>query len=128
MRILVVEDELLIGLDMEYVLRSLGYEVAGPVTNAADARKLGATVDIALVDVNLSDGPTGPTSAAYLRQTHGVTIIFTTANPEAVIANSDAIGVLSKPVSASDLLSAIEYAIACRKGEPAVAPTCLKHA
>lgn len=128
MRILVVEDEFLIAVDTEYTLRSWGYDVAGPVNNAADAQRLGAYVDIALIDVNLSDGPTGPASAAYLNQMHGVTVIFTTANPEMVVAHPHAIGVLPKPIYGPDLLSAIEYAIACRKGEAVVPPTCLKHA
>ncbi|MBB5574680.1 response regulator [Rhizobium paranaense] len=91
-------------------------------------QRLGANVDIALIDVNLSDGPTGPASAAYLNQMHGVTVIFTTANPEMVVAHPHAIGVLPKPIYGPDLLSAIEYAIACRKGEAVVPPTCLKHA
>lgn len=37
MRILVVEDEFLIAVDTEYTLRSWGYDVAGPVNNAAAA-------------------------------------------------------------------------------------------
>lgn len=100
----------------------------GPVSNAADAQRLGATADIAHFDVNLSDGPTGPVVAAYLNQAYGATVIFTTANPEAVTGNPHALGVLSKPVDIWDLLSATAYAIACRKGESVVAPHCLKHA
>lgn len=125
MQILVVEDEALIALDMEYVLRSSGYDVAGPVGNREDASRMGANVDIALVDVHLSDGKTGPLLAADLAQVHGVTVIFATANPEIVAADPHAIGVLVKPVFASDLLNTIEYAVALRNGVPAEAPPCL---
>jgi DNA-binding response OmpR family regulator len=126
MRILVVEDEVLIALDVESVLRSAGYDVAGPVGNSEDATELGIGADIAFVDVHLSDGQTGPSLAGYLSQAHGVTVIFATANPEIVAADPHAIGALVKPVFATDLLSTIEYAAALRRGEPASAPPCLK--
>jgi len=126
MRILVVEDEFLIAFDTEYVLRSSGYDVVGPVGSSEDALRLGAGVDIALVDVHLRDGETGPEVAAHLSQVHGVTVIFSTANPEIVAADPNAIGALVKPVFAPDLLSAMEYAVALRSGRPATAPNCLK--
>ena len=55
LRILLVEDDLLIALDMEDVLRDLGCEIVGPFGRLSDAIR--AAVDVALdgaiIDLNL---------------------------------------------------------------------------
>ena len=54
-RVLVVEDEFMIGLDIGQQLASAGYEVVGLATSVAKALKLVAQsgCDIAVLDVNL---------------------------------------------------------------------------
>ena len=42
---------------------------------------LGSQADVALVDLNLQDGPTGITIGRELSKAHGVTVVFMTANP-----------------------------------------------
>lgn len=49
-RVLVVEDEYLIAMDMEHSLRKAGADVAGPVPDADQALAL---IDAAVLDVNL---------------------------------------------------------------------------
>jgi len=42
MRILIVEDEFLIAMDIEDIVRTLGHEVVGPVDSLPQAIELGA--------------------------------------------------------------------------------------
>ena len=60
-RILVVEDEVLIALELECLLEDLGHVSVGVAGSSADAIALGRTAlpDVALVDIHLIDGPTG---------------------------------------------------------------------
>ena len=53
--VLVVEDEFLIALDLELLLRRHGWRVLGPAATVDQALRLlrGETPDVALLDVNL---------------------------------------------------------------------------
>ncbi len=90
----------------------------------AEGVKIADDADIALVAVNLRDGPTGPAIADYLHAA-GTIVIFVTANPELVAGNRSAIGFLSKPASYSDLKDALSYAADCKAGTIRPAPACL---
>jgi DNA-binding NarL/FixJ family response regulator len=72
--VLIVEDEGLIALDLAVLVEGLGYEVMGPVGSAKDAFALVVErpVDLALVDLNLADGPRGGYArpAADIRSRH----------------------------------------------------------
>ncbi|MFN3389688.1 MAG: hypothetical protein ACK40O_12230, partial [Allosphingosinicella sp.] len=66
-RVLIVEDEFLIGLELEHALEAHGYKVIGVVADYDGAVALAAErPDVALVDINLRDGPTGPLIAREL--------------------------------------------------------------
>lgn len=58
-RVLVVEDELLIGLELEQSLTDAGCAVTGPAESVDQAKELidGAALDAALLDVNLDGRP-----------------------------------------------------------------------
>jgi CheY-like chemotaxis protein len=125
-RILVVEDQLLIALHIEEAVLALGHEVAGIAANRADALGFENLCDIAFVDVQLQDGPTGPDVGRALAAS-GVTVIFMTANPEALASGvPGTLGVISKPLFDLELISAIQYATELRAGHPAVAPERLR--
>ncbi len=55
-RVLVVEDEALVGMMIEDVLGDFGYSVVGPIENLQAAILLAATeqIDVAVVDINIS--------------------------------------------------------------------------
>jgi CheY-like chemotaxis protein len=57
-RVLLVEDESLLALDMALTLQSGGYEVLGPCRSSADATEAVAELhpDVAVLDVNLGGG------------------------------------------------------------------------
>ena len=115
-RVLIVEDEFLIATDVEDVVLAMGHQVIGPVGTMAHAKEVAAEADIAIVDVRLADGLTGPELADHLKAEHGVTVIFATGNPEAVALSQSALGYLCKPYWPAEVSEAIGYAIGVREG------------
>lgn len=120
-RILIIEDEALVAMELRFVLEDLGHEVVGTAADARSARTLVAegNVDLALVDIHLSDGPTGIDLGRELGQELGVTVLFMTANP-GMVRNGVAgtIGVLSKPTDEHAVQTAVDYALGRRRGRP----------
>lgn len=123
MRVLIVEDELLLAMDVDKIASMHGYTVAGSADNAIDALQQATGADIALVDINLSDGPTGLELGQTLAEEYGITVIYLTANPEAVNRGVRGVaGLLTKPHSPATLVEALDYAAARRKGEDCAPP------
>ncbi len=120
-RILIIEDEALVAMELRFVLEDLGHEVVGTAADARTARNLvkEMEVDLALVDIHLSDGPTGVELGRSLAQEDGVTVLYMTANPGMVRDGvAGTIGVLSKPADERAVQTAVDYALRRRKGEP----------
>lgn len=120
-RILIIEDEALVAMELRYVLEDLGHEVVAAVADATTARRVvrETEVDLALVDIHLSDGPTGVSLGRELGQDMGVTVLFMTANPGMVRQGvAGTIGVLSKPTEERAVQTAVDYALRRRHGEP----------
>jgi len=120
-RILIIEDEAIVAMELRFVLEDLGHEVVGSAPDARTARNLvkETEVDLALVDIHLSDGPTGIELGRVLAQDEGVTVLYMTANPGMVREGvAGTIGVLSKPADERAVQTAVDYALRCRKGEP----------
>lgn len=120
-RILIIEDEALVAMELRFVLEDLGYEVVGTAAEARTARNIvrEEDVDLALVDIHLSDGPTGVDLGRELGEERGVTVLFMTANPGMVRDGVvGAIGVLPKPTDEFAVQGAVEYALSRRQGRP----------
>lgn len=124
-RILIVEDEYLVAADLEATLEEFGYSSAGIAPDLESALTLAATKpDLALVDIHLRDGQTGPMIARRLAQDHGIAVLFVTANPRmALDANPPGvIGVLNKPCREDVVAAAVAYALQSRAGAPLLSP------
>ena len=120
-RILIIEDEALVAMELRFVLEDLGHEVLGVAATAKAARDLVREndVDLALVDIHLSDGPTGINLGRELCQEMGVSVLFMTANPGMVRDGvAGTIGVLSKPTDEQAVQTAVDYALRRRQGQP----------
>ena len=120
-RILIIEDEALVAMELRFVLEDLGYDVVATAADAHTARNLvkETEVDLALVDIHLSDGPTGVELGRDLAQERGVTVLYMTANPGMVRNGvAGAIGVLSKPTDERAVQKSVEYALSRRNGDP----------
>lgn len=125
-RILVVEDEFFVAAEIEHVVEDMGYRPAGIAADKATALALGKNADIALVDLNLRDGPTGVAIGSSLAK-DGVTVVFMTANPDQLGTGvPGAIGVISKPVADAELRAAVAYAAARRADLMASPPRRLR--
>lgn len=120
-RILIVEDETFVAWEMAETLSDYGYDCVGIADDTASAMRLGAqTVDVALVDVNLCDGATGPLIGALLAN-RGARVIFVTANPRQLGDGvPGTLGVISKPVDFKLIGEALDFALADLTG---VTPT-----
>ena len=120
-RILIIEDEALVAMELRFVLEDLGHEVLGVAATAQAARDLVSEndVDLALVDIHLSDGPKGINLGRELGQDMGVSVLFMTANPGMVRDGvAGTIGVLSKPTDEHAVQTAVDYALRRRQGQP----------
>ncbi|MEA1831849.1 response regulator [Methylobacterium durans] len=126
MRILVVEDEVLIALELEYLLQDLGYVTVGVAGSSAEAIALGRSTspDVALVDIHLIDGPTGVDVARALSANPRTTVVFMTANSKRIPEDfAGAFGVIAKPYSERVVASALTYVAERRSGgHPRAAP------
>jgi CheY-like chemotaxis protein len=125
-RVLVVEDEIFVAAEIEHVVEEMGFTPVGIAPDARSALALAAQADVALVDINLQDGPTGIQIGKTLAQ-HGVTVVFMTANPSQLGEGvPGTVGVLQKPVTDSELRSALAYAVARRDAAEAMPPSRLR--
>jgi CheY-like chemotaxis protein len=112
-KVLIVEDEFLVALQLEDILADGGHAVVGTVPDHASLQILGEAPDVALVDLNLRDGLTGPAIARDLASRYGSQVIYVTANPGQIDAPAPtAIGIVQKPFTRQAILAAISYALA----------------
>lgn len=118
-RILIVEDEIIVAMDLEATLEDFGFETVGIAADTSSALQLGAgNPDLALVDVNLRDGATGPEIGARLAREFGVNVVFITANPRMLGDGvPGAIGVLHKPTDPHSIRETVEYVLALKRPE-----------
>ncbi len=113
-RILIVEDEYLVAADLEAALQDMGYASVGIAQDMESALMLAkAGPDIALVDVHLRDGQTGPLIGRRLAEEFAIKVLFVTANPRMVaqVAAPGVVGVLAKPCREELVAAALEYAL-----------------
>jgi DNA-binding NtrC family response regulator len=126
-RVLIIEDDLIIALDLEDMVIGFGFEVAGLASSLEHALSLAPVSDIAFVDVNLSDGASGPAIGRILAEDFGISVVFMTGNAE-VVADGvrGTLGVVSKPVSPRTVEETLRYVAARRGNAVAAVPAMLK--
>lgn len=118
LRILIVEDQAILAMELEHVLSDAGHVVVGCAMDQVEALSLAAhsPPDVALVDVNLRDGPTGPDVARALVAAHQSVVVFLTANPEQIPEGfSGAIGALTKPFDDQTIRAVVAFAARFRQ-------------
>jgi DNA-binding LytR/AlgR family response regulator len=116
-KILVVEDEMIIAAKISMQLTSLGYEVTGilPRGEEALAHIEESKPDIVLLDINLKGKIDGIEMAALMQQHNNIPIIYLTANSDEATFNrakpTKPYAFISKPFKQLDLQRAIELTI-----------------
>ncbi|AID30938.1 response regulator [Mesorhizobium sp. SEMIA 3007] len=112
LKVLIVEDEALLAMELESLVEEAGHSVVGWATSSAEARSMveSTDADIAFVDIHLTDGPTGVDVAHYIGEKKRSMVVFMTANPKRIPDHfAGAIGVIAKPYTMNGLTSALRY-------------------
>lgn len=109
--VLIVEDEFLVALDLEDIIVQAGHQLVGVVADRRGVDGIAHPPSVALVDLNLRDGPTGPEIARKLSEEFGTRIIFVTANPDQISQPpATALGYIRKPFNPADIVAAVALA------------------
>jgi len=115
LRVLVVEDEMLVSMLVEDMLMDFGCSVVGPAPDLEEAMALAVTaeIDAALLDVNLAGKPIFPVADAL--KARGVPFAFASGYGQAGLAEAhrDA-PVLQKPFRQADLERALTSLVATK--------------
>jgi CheY-like chemotaxis protein len=115
-RILIVEDELLIAMDLEQQLDALGHEVCATATDPDEALAAARTCrpQLALMDLRLAHGTSGFDAARRLRDELGLRCIFISANLDRDTVEAlgvfDPVGFVPKPILRATLCRALRAA------------------
>jgi two-component system, response regulator PdtaR len=114
LKVLIVEDDALIALDLRSQLVDLGHTVCGIASNEHGALEMAAThkPDLALMDLTLAKGDRGEHVAARLHKEHGIRCIFLSValsdDVRSNFASLEPYGFVKKPLSKRALQDALE--------------------
>jgi CheY-like chemotaxis protein len=112
-RILVVEDEPLVAMDLAAILEDAGAQVIGPAASLGEALRLACEdgIDGAILDVNLRGEDVSPT--AELLASRSVPIVFHTGHGHPLDLKTRFPGarVCSKPVRPETIVASLESAL-----------------
>lgn len=117
LRVLIVEDDGLLALDLSNMIEEWGGEAVGIATSAARAIRLARELapDLVLMDIRLQGATDGIEAAREIRDIHACAMIFITAHsdPDTLLRVRELgpLTVLSKPVDRANLLAAIWKAV-----------------
>lgn len=116
-RILLVEDERIIALEMKVFLQRLGYQVAASLATGEQALADAPAIrpDLVLMDIMLAGDLDGIETARRLRAVLPVPVVYCTAytDPETMRRAQDTrpAGILTKPVNLDDLRRTIDQGL-----------------
>ncbi len=116
-RILIVEDNVIIADDMQSMLEEIGYEIVDNVIVYEQAEEVLKTkqVDLVLIDIILASNKTGIDLGKHIREKYNIPFIFVTSNSDrATVENAKTVkpnGYLVKPFEQQDLYTSIEIAL-----------------
>ena len=116
-RLLIVEDEVIVALDIEDRLAALGYQLVGHALTGEGALELTRELrpDLVLMDIRLQGDMDGIAAAAEIRRRFHVPVIFLTAYSEDETLEraklSEPYGYILKPFDDRELKSAVEIAL-----------------
>jgi PAS domain S-box-containing protein len=122
-QIMVVEDESIVALGLQYTLERLGYQVPEVVSSGEEAveRAMQLHPDLVLMDISLEGEMDGVEAARHIHLEHHIPVVYLTAFSGAQILErakvTEPFGYLIKPFEEQTLRSTIEIALYKHRAE-----------
>lgn len=114
-RVMIIEDEPIIAMDLETIVRDLGHDVTGIATTHDEALALfDATVPgLVLADIQLADASSGIDAVKHILAERAVPAIFITAFPERLLTGErpEPTFLITKPFQTATVKAAISQAL-----------------
>jgi DNA-directed RNA polymerase specialized sigma24 family protein/CheY-like chemotaxis protein len=124
--VLIVEDEPIVALDLDRLVRSLGHRVAGVASTRSQAQRLadGRPLGLVLADVRLADGSSGLDVATDILRDFDIPVIFITAFPERLLTGEgvEPAFLVAKPFQDATVKAVIGQALFFHQPKPAMTP------
>lgn len=114
MEVLILEDDLILALSMELMLKKMGFNKVTKCITGEEAIEAVAdkTPDLMLVDIQLGEGITGIEAVKEIQKTHDVPALYVTGNSDSynrqLAAETNYISYLVKPVTFRELKFALD--------------------
>ena len=113
--VLIIEDEVFIALDLQQIVRNLGFSVAGIAKNRAEALRIAGVAKprLVLADYRLRND-TGVEVVKAIREQMNTNVIYVTSHPDEVTATRDNAEdlVIAKPFNPRALAAAVQTHLA----------------
>ena len=113
--VLIIEDEPIISMDLEQIVRDLGHDVLATVVTRDEAANAVATrkPGLVLADIQLADGSSGIDAVKDIFARFSVPVIFVTAYPERLLTGErpEPTFLITKPFLQSTVKAAIGQAL-----------------
>jgi len=116
-RILIVEDETIIAMNIQSILEKKGYQIVAMTATGEEAIELADhhKPDIILIDIKLGGEMDGIAAGQAIRLVHDIPMIYITAHVDDATINeakaTEPYGYIVKPIKGDELASAIEVAL-----------------
>ena len=113
--VLIIEDEPLISMQLEDLVRGLGHEICGTAATRTQAQQVVAekTPGLVLADIQLADGSSGLDAVDDILEIGEVPVIFITACPERLLTGDrpEPTYLVTKPFQEATVRAAISQAL-----------------
>ncbi len=119
MKILIVEDEALLSMELESEVEEAGHEIVGVAAESKQALSLieKSSPQFAFVDIQLLDGPTGIDVGRHLAS-RSIPYVFVSGNLKRIPEDfAGALGAIEKPYTMNGLQNALEFIDTIVNGE-----------
>jgi CheY-like chemotaxis protein len=114
-RVLIIEDEAIIAMDLQQLVESAGHEVVGIASTEEEAVAIAesARPSLVLADINLGHGGDGASAVERILARHATPVIFVTAYPERLLTGRrlEPAFVIAKPFEPTALAVATYQAV-----------------
>jgi len=114
-RILIIEDEPIIAMDLEAIVGELGHQSVGIADTKDDAVRMAERLrpDLILSDIRLADGSSGVDAARDILARFSVPIIFITAYPDQLLTGQrpEPTFLITKPFKRAAVQAAVSQAL-----------------